>query len=509
METAGASGARQTELVIVGGGASGTAMLQALAARLPARPVEHLVLFERGDTLGPGLPYTEASDPHHTMGRTRTLRRDKGRQLEKRFAEAFGALASAGVRVELRTGTEVHGLTPIAGGVRVESDRGTVESPHVVLATGHWHVERLAHLERTVDWRWDVRRLHAAIRDDEDVIILGAQQSGMDVATSLAARRRGRLGVGRIRLVSRLGVLPGVFGHVGGKQVATLAIEALLPSSSVRLIELFDAVAEGARAVAGRRVPFTRWNPNQLREALADVDGTALLRREVRAASRAHTRARPIPWHPVLWHGLACFHALMPRLPAEDRLELAAHWTPILRHVEAIHPSAAAHVLSLLESGLVELHGLGEDLRIEEDAGGVRVTGSRGSVRGTRIVDARGPDPRLPWASEQGPIQELLQRGDLAEGRAAFLHAPPASPPPSPLRFERMGGRDWLITGGIWVDPTSFTALDATGRHGPFSALGPLTVGQFPFYAGLWATREAATRIVESRFPRPLGTPIG
>lgn len=493
-------GGSQTGMVIVGGGASGTAMLQALAARVRERPVDHVVLIERGERLGPGLPYTEASDPHHTMGRTRTLRRDKGVQLSRRFTEALATLRAGGIRVELLTQTQVHGLQPISGGVRVETGRGVLETPHVVLATGHWHVPRLAGFARAVDWRWDVRRLHAGIRDDEDVIILGAQQSGLDVATSLAARRAGVGGAGRIHLVSRLGVLPGVFGHVGGKQVATLALEALLPRPRVRLPELFDAVCEGARAVAGRRVPASHWSPNQLREALRGVDGTALLRRELRAASRAHARARPIPWHPVLWHGLACFHALMPRLPAEDRLELAAHWTPVMRHVEAIHPAAAARALELIEGGQVVLHGLGEALQVEEDGGGVRVSGPRGSVQGARLVDARGPDPRVSAADETGPLGDLLRRGVLAEGRVAFEGAAPApAAVPSPLRVQRSEGLDWLITGGLWVDRESFTALDEAGRPGPFSALGPLTMGQFPFYAGLWATREAASRIVAAR----------
>ncbi len=56
----------------------------------------------------------------------------------------------------------------------------------------------------------------------------------------------------------------------------------------------------------------------------------------------------------------------------------------------------------------------------------------------------------------------------------------------------------WLVTGGLWVDPETFALRDREGRsHGLF-ALGPLTVGQFPFYAGLWATRRAAGLIVAS-----------
>lgn len=490
----------QAELIIIGGGASGTAMLQALAAaarerRLP-RGLGRVILLERSASLGPGLPYGETADPLHTMGRTRTLRRAKGLQLGRRFQEAQAELVAAGVELVLHTETGARALTRAAGGWRVGAEGLELEAPHVVLATGHWHVHRLQHLARAVEWRWDVRRLHAVIADDEDVVVLGMGQSGLDVATALAGRREGKPGAGVVRLASRLGLLPGVFGHVGGKQVATRPLEALLPSSEIRLEALFAAVREGEAAVAGRPIAAPVPTPASLRTSLEGADGGALLRRELAAARRSMEEARPIPWHPVLWHGLAAFHALLPRLCAEDRLVLAAHWTPIMRHVEAIHLSSAARLLGFLESGAIELHALGEAPRIGEDAGGVVVQGSRGEVRGTWIVDARGPDPRLSL-SDDSLVRPVLEAGHVASGRVAFRAPAPAGlQVPEGWSVERAPTRDWLVTGGLWVEPDSFAALDAEGRtHGLF-ALGPLTLGQFPFYAGLWATRQAAGRIV-------------
>src|SRR5690606_39238841 len=140
---------------IIGGGASGTAMLQALAAhvREGGRVAGPVVLFEAGERPGRGLPYGETADPHHTMGRTRTLRRDKGRQLEARLAQAVATLRGAGVALELRTRTPVLDLEPTAEGHRLHTGEGQREAERVVLATGHWHVPRLAHLSSWVDWQ--------------------------------------------------------------------------------------------------------------------------------------------------------------------------------------------------------------------------------------------------------------------------------------------------------------------------------------------------------------------
>lgn len=476
-------------------------MLQALAAhvREGGRVPGPVVLFEAGERPGRGLPYGETADPHHTMGRTRTLRRDKGRQLEARLAQAVATLRGAGVALELRTRTPVLDLEPTAEGHRLHTGEGQREAERVVLATGHWHVPRLAHLSSWVDWQWDVRRLRAAIEDGEDVLILGAQQSALDVATSLGLQRAGRPGMGRIHLVSRLGVLPGVFGHVGRKEVATLSLEALTRAPQVTLEALLEAVVRDAEAVAGRSLRLREWTPERLAARTAGLDGTRLLRHELSLAARSHRQKRPRPWHPVLWHGLPRFYDLLGRLSAEDRLRLAAHWTPLLRHAEAIHPEQAARVLALLEAGVVELHALGPTIRLGEAAGRVWAEGPRGRVEAARVVDARGPDPRLDRATPIGPVQRLLQRDVIASGRVAFRdRATLPATLPEGWSIERRGDTDWLITGGLWVDPETFAVRDPQGRTRGLWALGPLTVGQFPFYAGLWATREAAGRIVRA-----------
>ncbi len=473
-------------------------MLQALAQSAWSGSV---ALVERGHELGPGLPYADASLPFHTMGRTRTTRHQKGEQLRARAQAAAAALKTRRVELHLLTDTQVTALRREAdGGWRAETSAGSVRAEHVVLATGHWHVHRLSHLSRAVDWRWDVRRLLAAIRDEEDVLVLGMGQSGIDVATALAERRGDVSKAGRVVLASRSGLLPSVFGHIGDKRRsgATRQLETLLEPSQVRLADVVAAVRADTQAVAGPAHPLPEWSDETLLASVRDVDGHALLRREVADAKASHAGMRPIPWHPVLWHGMVHFHALWPRLPAEDRLALAARWTPLMRHVEAIHVDAGERLLALLDEGRLELAGPGEDVTLREDEHGVTARGGRATVTAHRIVDARGPDPRIDL-SDDSLVRSLLEAGHVSPARISFRAQPSKPPlPPEGWRVEQREGEHTLITGGLWVDPRTFAALDAGGRtHGLFT-LGPLTAGQFPFYAGLWAARQGAARIVRA-----------
>ncbi len=488
------------DLIIIGGGASGTALVRALAAsRASGAPPLRVALVERTASLGPGLPYTETADAFHTMGRTATLRRDKGLQLERRFTAAAARLRETGAALDLHTTTEATALVRGGDGWEVEASAGVLSAPRVVIATGHWHVGRLAHLRRWVDWRWDVRALHAAIADEEDVVVLGMGQSGLDAALSLAERRRHLPRPGRIQLVSRTGLLPSVFGQVAtaSATLATRNLESLLRSSTVLLTDIVAAVRADTLALAGPGTTLPEWDLAALRAHAATDDPLRLFREELTAAQASRQSREEIPWHPVLWHGMHFFHPLMARLSAEDRLLLASWWTPVMRHLEAIHVGAATRLLELIDAGLIRVTGLGESLTVGEDPTDAWVRGPRGEVRGQRLLDTRGPDPRLALSDDRF-LHSVLATGAATAGRVPFVEGSAPRQIPQGWSVETRGGTDWLITGGLWVDPETFAVRDEEGRSHGLYTLGPLTLGQFPFYAGLWATGRAAERIVAS-----------
>nr|HEX4316471.1 FAD/NAD(P)-binding protein [Kofleriaceae bacterium] len=460
------------DVAIVGGGAACAHVLHALARERLARPLR-VVVIERGADVGAGLAYGDAADPRHTFGRVATRRRDRGKALRAQAARAIDALAARGSSVEVRRGTVARGFRRDAGGFAIDVEPGdAITAEHVVLATGHWHVDRLAHVERAVDWRWDVRRLHAGVRDGDDVVVLGTSQSAIDIAIALSSRGT------RVALASRRGLVPSVWGPLRATRPAadTGANLARLRARDavVRLADIADAVRADLSALGATPCDDPLGEPWRPRG-----DGLATLRADLAAAVDARRAAREIPWQAVLWPTVPAVFDLYPRLVAEDRVALEPSWYLLLRYLEAIHVANARRVVELADAGRLTVVALGRDVAIAEDAAGVVVSGELAAARGHRIVDARGPDPRVA-RSDDPFLHAVLASGVAVAGRAAYLA--PHDPP-------------FVDTGGLWVDPATFRVRDDAGRTANLYALGPLALGQFPVYLGLWALRRAGASI--------------
>ncbi len=429
------------DLVIVGGGPAAAHVLAALAR---ARFAGRVVVIERGTQVGVGLPYGEAADPRHTLGRVATRRRKRGEVLRAQFEQAAKKLDAIVERE-----TTARGIARRDGAWHIETDRGEIAAERAVLATGHWHTNRLAHVARAVDWRWDVRRL-AAIGAREDVLVLGTSQSAIDLAIALAD-----LTTGTITLASRRGLLPSVWGPLLGSKTApgrAVQLDRLRGRDGVRLSDIIEAV-RGDLAGAPPPAPL--------------ADGVATLRRDLEVALAAQRDRREIAWQAVLWPTVPAVFDLFPQVLAEDRLALAPHWYGALRHLEAIHTGNARRILALVDTGRVRVRALGTADPLD-------------ALAADRVIDARGHDP------------------DLAASDDRFLHAVLASGHASPAQIPFADGVRRLDTGGLWVDPATFLVRDARGATANLHALGPLTLGQYPVYLGLWALRRAAARIARA-----------
>lgn len=468
---------READLVLVGGGPAAVSVLSSLAAHDRVATLGSIAVIERADVLGPGLPYGEAADVMHTYGRIPRVRRDKGRALRAHGLRAIEQLRARGVTVTVHTRTEARALSLAHGCYTVHTDGGSVAAPRVVLGTGPWHTNRLSHLERAVDWRWDARRLHAAVRDDEDVLVLGTGQSAVDVAWSLGARRDGVSRAGSVRLASRRGLLPAVWGNIRASRrlpAAARSLDALRAQESVRLDDVYDAVLADIAAAGGAPCEDPRGDPLPR----APRDGVQALRDDLRDAVDSLARRDEIPWQSVLWPTVPAVFDLHPRLCAEDRLRLAPRWSLWLRYLEAIHVGAAEAMVALADAGRLTVQSLGPEVDVTEDALGVVARGAWGEARAHRVVDARGHDPHID-RSDDAFLRSALAAGLVAPARVPFAD-----------------GAGHLVTGGLWVSPESFRARRADGSLADgLYALGPLTQGQWPIYLGLWALREAAARI--------------
>jgi uncharacterized NAD(P)/FAD-binding protein YdhS len=484
----------EADLAIVGGGPAGTHVLAALGKRRRAARAR-IVVIERTDEMGPGLPYGEAADPKHTLGRVPWKRRDRGDALRAQFKSALEALERRGFDVVVQSSTEAQRLLRRDGAWQLETDRGSVVADNAVLATGHWHVHRLAHMERAIDWRWDVRRLHDALRKHEDVLVLGTSQSAVDIAIALAmhAQRTGEVAPAKIVLASRRGLLPSVWGPLLSSKSppgAALQLEQLRARDDVRLHDVFEAIRLDIRKLGAKLCE----DPERPVWPARPVDGAAVMRRDLQEAVDAFRDGREIPWQAVLWPTVPAVFDLFPRLVAEDRLLLAPRWYGFLRYLEAIHVDAAKQIIDLVDAGRLRICTLGEDVSLEESARGVKASGSLGEARADRVIDARGPDPRIQ-NSDDVFVKSVLDSGYAVPARVPFLQPPHDLEPEWETVTE--AGRTYLVTGGIWVDPKTFHVRNAHGQTSNLFALGPLTLGQFPVYLGLWALRRAAGLIVK------------
>lgn len=481
------------ELVIVGAGPAGTHVLTALAERprAPHTP-SRVVVLERAARCGPGLPWGDAADAAHTYGRIARLRREKGVALEAQFERSVERLRGAGVEVEVRTETSALQAQRDGTGVIVRTPGGDVRAARMVVASGHWHTSRLSHLSRAVDWRWDVRRLHAAVLDHEDVLVLGTSQSAVDIALALGARRASVSSPGRVLLASRRGLLPSVWGPLRGSRVppgGAKRLDRLRGRASVRLADIEEALRTDLAALGASMcdVPTDPAYPE------TPHDGIATIRADAAAAEAAFRDGREIPWQSVLWPTVPAVFELYPKLCAEDRLALAPRWSQALRYLEAIHLDAAERILALADDGRLSVHALGPEITLREDPSGVWARGAFGELRADHVIDARGHDPAADRCDDAF-VRSLLAEGIACEARVPFVS------PPSPA-LDRSGsiascqGRAHLLTGGLWIDPQTFQLRDVEGLATASFALGPLTLGQLPVYLGLWGLRAAAARI--------------
>lgn len=185
------------EVLVIGGGPGGLST----AAELIARGVSATVL-EKG--AGPGAAWARRYD---------ALRFNTGRRNSHLpgapFPRAWGQFPTRdqyvdylrayaeGHRVRIRAGVEVDRLDPVDGAWRVTTRQGELTARHVVVATG------LAHTPVLPAWARDPALAGTVLHPDayrnpvpfrgQDVVVVGAGSSGLELAHDLATGGAGRV----------------------------------------------------------------------------------------------------------------------------------------------------------------------------------------------------------------------------------------------------------------------------------------------------------------------------
>lgn len=349
---------RGPRVIIVGAGLSGTAVVAHLARLGRATP--EIVLIEQGRRFGPGLAYG-GGDPEHALNvRAARLslfsdRPDDFARWLKSSGDVFAPRAAYGryLERELRTACRAHwprgpklmrgevvACTREGLGWRVCLANGrSVDGDAVVLALGNPAPKPLTVLDAagvTAIGPWDAQALRRAPAGD--ALLIGAGLTMVDVALSLARRKRGL-----IYALSTRGLLPRAHADAGPAQEGF--------DVPVQLSAALHRVRALAREAQARGEPW-QWTIERLRAQ------TPTLWRRLDATQQARFLRHARSWWDVHRHrGAPEVMARIDALRAEGRLRvLAGEMVSAAKHkrgVEIQHRQRGSHARHRLEVAFV------------------------------------------------------------------------------------------------------------------------------------------------------------
>ncbi|WP_433003652.1 FAD/NAD(P)-binding protein [Kribbella sp. CA-294648] len=385
------------DIGIIGAGAAGVSLLDALAQQVDRTKAGSIAVFEGAPSLWRGRAYqpdldavrvnappvlmsVRHQDPQHyqrwVAGRDEYLdpllgapivpRAVYGDYLEATATAAIEQLREHGWRVEVVRDWAT-GVSPLraAGGATYQADQvvlsvgGGRPTDHYGLAGSPGFVQDPYPLETTL----------AGIRTDSHVAVIGSGLTAIDIVAGLTAAGH----TGPITLLSRRGVLPEVQQRPVKLDFRHLRRETL-PSTFRELVSLLEAeLAEcGQKLTPLADEVLAREDPvERLRRQLDQVDGPHLGRRMLTAA--------------IHMLGSTAWQRL---LPGDREFLYAEHFRTINSLASPMVPLNALILLRGIDAGQVRLAG---GLRsIEPAAGGFRIAGSE-VLRADVVVNAVNP----------------------------------------------------------------------------------------------------------------------
>ncbi|MFI9812722.1 FAD/NAD(P)-binding protein [Saccharothrix variisporea] len=488
-------------IAVVGGGASAVCLLDALA-RDGGVPPGEVVVFEPSGHLWRGRPYqpdlpvvrvnavpedmsVRAGDTAHfadwLVSRT-LLTSSAGAHRDPHSGATFVPRAVFGDYLEQSARAALRSLVAAGWGVRIVRDHvvraeesgpdelvlGTsagdaVTVDHAVLCFGAGtpvDVFGLAGTAGFVAEPYPTASALARVAPDADVVVIGSGLTAVDVVLGLD-----HLGhEGRIRLVSRRGVLPGVrqrpvhhrlrhFTPAHFRRIAATGGTVTLPEVVALMETELNSVGEDLTPVRAEIAAMTREDPvERLRRGLAEVDSPSIA---LRVLQQAVPDAGPDVW---------------PLLDEAARTWLMAeHDRTVMSLCCPMPPASAARLLALAEAGRVEFVRGVTDVRARP-GGGFTVTAD--GVESTAQVVVNAVNARLHRRSGAAtPLLESLAAAGLAEPH-----------PRGGVRVLRATSE--LVTGGV-ADPR-------------LHALGDPARGSLFFTFGVQSLVDRAVDIVES-----------
>ncbi|MDE0691422.1 MAG: FAD/NAD(P)-binding protein [Gammaproteobacteria bacterium] len=338
------------------------------------------------------------------------------------------------------------------------------EARYIYLAIGHLQrakTEDYQYREHYYHNPYPISRLIEEIPKEASVGVIGSRLSAIDVALGLAAGGH----QGTVTCVSRGGRLPAVRADQGKYQFRNLEREDLRKQLRCRRARL--RLADVA-AMLGSEIEHAEGRP----VALGDIVNTpaspvAYYEREI---SLAEGRARP--WQAVLYATNRNIDLFWHHLAEEDKKLLMSEWLNAwLTYRASIPRENAERVLALMRSGRLDVRGGAREIRYDDSTRRFNLSlGDDDTVAVEYLAAATGSANRIENADS------TLTRNLLARGL---------------VRSHRFGGVDCRFETG------QVTGRNHSAADSRMFALGPITSGVYFFTTALEIVHRQASRRAE------------
>ncbi|KAB8234006.1 FAD-NAD(P)-binding-domain-containing protein [Aspergillus alliaceus] len=471
-----------TDLVVVGGGASGVAILLQLIERAKkGQALKEVIFVEKNGQPGPGLPYSSQctgtilnmhtdtmglyhDNPLHFTQWRKDLesgpfpsRASYGEYLQAMWAQAFEEAQQLGLGVSVihQEARDVDRQTD--GTMLLTLQDGTqLPAKSVVLALGNFTSVCNTHLVNLPGFfpgPWPTSQLRA-IPSDASVIIVGSRLSAVDAAIFLSANGH----QGPITFMSRSGSLPKVQGesapftrryalHDLARHIEENADENLLQVTSNLMEEIFHATNGD-----------WSWLHN-------DESPVKQLEYDIHAAKTGR-----VAWQTVLRSTAPVIERYWNSLSTKSQqLFMDKFFSPWMRYRHGMPVSNAQKILKLLQKGQLQVV---QGDRVHWD-GTFRAQTSIGLLEAPYVIEATGQECQLDRI-ESPLIQSAVEKGLLT---------------PHPA-------------GGVAVDFNSLRASEG------LYAIGSLTRGTHFYVSAIDRVAAHAARIADAVTQEPIARPL-
>ena len=456
-------------VAIVGTGPTGLYTFAAVTRRLaPCR----ITLYEKGDTIGVGTPYSldtatkamlaniasieipplqsgyldwmqaQGDEVLHRFGLERadlderlfTPRLMLGAYFHQQFHALIAAARAAGHEVAVHTGKEVSDIVATEAGLRVVAGDSAVFD-RVILASGH------SFDDDAQNGRYFPNPWSGLIQTDIPAVrvgVLGTSLSAIDAAMAVATQH-GRFVAGKgddlryeraqtglhITLMSRSGVLPEAdfycpipYAPLEVMTEAALAAALAAPAPLDAVFDLFRDEIKLADPPYAAKIGLDHLTADTFSDAyFADRLARDPFRwaRENLAEVEANKRARvTVGWRYAILRMHERVEAVLGALPEADRARFDAGLKRVfIDNYAAVPPESIRRLLALRDAGVLGVEAVGQEYDLNIGRKGTEITAGDKTLRFDVFIDARGQKPMeagdLPFAS--------LRRAVVAAGQ--------------------------------------------------------------------------------------------